>query len=333
MININPLYTSSKLFFDEPSHKYTDSCGNAYKSVTTIIHEYCPKFDSKYWANRKAKELGTSAKMITKEWDIIRDKACDMGNVYHNSFEDGIRKNSKFFNAIKYLDIQDDNQMITVADLGIINPRVKLLDLKEFIEHTENKYPEIYKVFQYYIERDYKIYSEIGAFLPEYLISGTIDILPIREDQFVILDWKTNRTGLRFEAGYYRKDKTIRPNQETDEWVSKRNDVMLPPFSHLPNCNGSTYSMQLNLYARMVSLITGLPCAGLALCHIEVPFILNDYGRPKRFNDGFHIDTSKQERAVWYKINRLDAEIDTLLKIRYEGINGTQKQQLNLFTA
>lgn len=333
MININPLYTSSKLFFDEPSHKYTDSCGNAYKSVTTIIHEYCPKFDSKYWANRKAKELGTSAKMITKEWDIIRDKACDMGNVYHNSFEDGIRKNSKFFNAIKYLDIQDDNQMITVADLGIINPRVKLLDLKEFIEHTENKYPEIYKVFQYYIERDYKIYSEIGAFLPEYLISGTIDILPIREDQFVILDWKTNRTGLRFEAGYYRKDKTIRPNQETDEWVSKRDDVMLPPFSHLPNCNGSTYSMQLNLYARMVSLITGLPCAGLALCHIEVPFILNDYGRPKRFNDGFHIDTSKQERAIWYKINRLDAEIDALLKIRYEGINGTQKQQLNLFTA
>lgn len=333
MININPLYTSSKLFFDEPSHKYTDSCGNAYKSVTTIIHEYCPKFDSKYWANRKAKELGTSAKMITKEWDIIRDKACDMGNVYHNSFEDGIRKNSKFFNAIKYLDIQDDNQMITVADLGIINPRVKLLDLKEFIEHTENKYPEIYKVFQYYIERDYKIYSEIGAFLPEYLISGTIDILPIREDQFVILDWKTNRTGLRFEAGYYRKDKTVRPNQETDEWVSKRDDVMLPPFSHLPNCNGSTYSMQLNLYARMVSLITGLPCAGLALCHIEVPFILNDYGRPKRFNDGFHIDTSKQERAVWYKINRLDAEIDALLKIRYEGINGTQKQQLNLFTA
>lgn len=333
MININPLYTSSKLFFDEPSHKYTDSCGNAYKSVTTIIHEYCPKFDSKYWANRKAKELGTSAKIITKEWDIIRDKACDMGNVYHNSFEDGIRKNSKFFNAIKYLDIQDNNQMITVADLGIINPRVKLLDLKEFIEHTENKYPEIYKVFQYYIERDYKIYSEIGAFLPEYLISGTIDILPIREDQFVILDWKTNRTGLRFEAGYYRKDKTIKPNQETDEWVSKRDDVMLPPFSHLPNCNGSTYSMQLNLYARMVSLITGLPCAGLALCHIEVPFILNDYGRPKRFNDGFHIDTSKQERAVWYKINRLDAEIDALLKIRYEGINGTQKQQLNLFTA
>lgn len=332
-MNINPLYTSSKLFFDEPSHKYTDSCGNSYKSVTTIIHEYCPKFDSKYWANRKAKELGTSAKMITKEWDTIRDKACEMGNVYHNSFEDGIRKNSKFFNAIKYLDIQDNSQMTTVADLGIINPHVKVLDLKEFIEHTENKYPEIYKVFQYYIERDYKIYSEIGAFLPEYLISGTIDILPIREDQFVILDWKTNRTGLRFEAGYYRKDKTVRPNQETDEWVSKRDDVMLPPFSHLPNCNGSTYSMQLNLYARMVSLITGLPCAGLALCHIEVPFILNDYGRPKRFNDGFHIDTSKQERAVWYKINRLDAEIDTLLKIRYEGIHGTQKQQLNLFTA
>lgn len=330
MININPAYKDVKLFFDEPTHKYTDNLGNTYKSVTTVIHDYVPKFDEKYWAEYKAKENNTSAKLIRKEWDTIRDKACDIGNVYHNSFEDGIRNNSKFFQAIKYLN-KLDKEMTTVADLGRINDFVKPLDVETFIEHTEGKYPEIYEVFKYYTDRDYKIYSEIGAFLPDFLISGTIDILPIRDDQFVILDWKTNRTGLRFEAGYYKKDKSVRPVQETDEWVSKPSDVLLPPFTNLQNCNGTTYSMQLNLYARMVNLITGLPCVGLALCHIEVPFVLNKYGRPERFKDGFHIDDTKREKAKWYKIPRLDNEIDKLLTIRMQGIQGIQSKQFNLF--
>ena len=331
MINVNPEYKQFKLYFDEPAHKYTDNCGNNYISTTTIIHEYVPKFDSNYWAKYKAKEENTSIKDIKNQWDAIKNKACDMGNVYHNSFEDGIRQNSKFFKAIKYLNELGNNQMVTVADLDVIDNHVKTLDIKEFIDRTENKYPEIYKVFQYYTERDYKIYSEIGAFLPKYLISGTIDILPIREDGFVILDWKTNRTGLRFQAGYYRKDKSTRPAQETDEWVHKPEDVLLPPFGGLPNCNGITYSLQLNMYAMMVHLITGLQCKGMALCHIEVPFVMNQYGRPQRFSDGFHIDESRQEQARWYKIGRLEEEIKTMLNIRYQTINGSQSTQINLF--
>lgn len=331
MIPVKSEYKQTKLYFDEPTHKYTDNCGNSYISATTIIHSYVPKFDSNYWAKYKAKEENTSIKDIKNQWDKIRDKACDMGNVYHNSFEEGIRQNSKFFNAIKYLNKQESKQMVTVADLDVVDSHTKLLDVDAFIDHTENKYPEIYKVFKFYTERDYKIYSEIGAFLPKYLVSGTIDILPIREDGFVILDWKTNRTGLRFQAGYYKKDKSVRPVQETDEWIHKPEDVLLPPFGGLPNCNGTTYSLQLNLYAKMVHLITGLPCKGLALCHIEVPFILNQYGRPQRFKDGFHIDESKTETAKWYKISRLEPEIDTMLNIRYQTVNGSQKQQMNLF--
>lgn len=50
MIQIAPKYKQTKLFFDEPTHKYTDSCGNSYKSVTTLIHDYVPKFETDYWA-------------------------------------------------------------------------------------------------------------------------------------------------------------------------------------------------------------------------------------------------------------------------------------------
>ena len=42
-------------------------------------------------------------------------------------------------------------------------------------------------------------------------------------------------------------------------------------------------------------------------------------------------DESKSETAKWYKIPRLEPEIDTMLNIRYQTVNGSQKQQMNLF--
>jgi hypothetical protein len=43
-----------------------------------------------------------------------------------------------------------EGEMITVADLPNINLNVKELDIDEFIDVTENKYSEIYNVFNYY---------------------------------------------------------------------------------------------------------------------------------------------------------------------------------------
>ena len=53
-----------------------------------------------------------------------------------------------------------------------------------------------------YTEKGYKIYSEIGMFLIDWLISGTIDILLVNEDTncAVVGDWKTNRGGLKFRC-------------------------------------------------------------------------------------------------------------------------------------
>ena len=33
-------YNDIRLIFDEPSHSYTDTLGNKYKSTTTILHQY-----------------------------------------------------------------------------------------------------------------------------------------------------------------------------------------------------------------------------------------------------------------------------------------------------
>lgn len=326
------------LYFKEEGHKYNDSLGNSYMSVTTMIHDYyVPHFDKKFWLHKKARELGITEKQLEKQWQDITDEACSRGTATHNGIEDAIKDVSKFKNAIQYLTKVETGRVITVADIP--NMKANPLDVEAFRKATNDKYSEIYRVFDYYTEKGYTIYSEIGAFLPDYLISGTIDILCIRETDFVILDWKTNRNGLQFESGYFKKDKTIKPPQLTNEWVTK-DERMLPPLNHLPNCNGIHYTLQLSTYAKMVELILGIPCTNLGLCHIGSPFVRNKYGMPYRdINNQYPIDPDGVETVRWFKIPYRRKEVEDILNDRLirlksdklRAINTDIVKQLNLF--
>ena len=324
-------YENNFLFFDEGPHKYTDTFGNEYRSVTTLIGDYYPHFDADYWAHKKAREQGKSEKAIRAEWDRIKSEACERGTKTHNGLEDAIKDVSKFKNAIKYLTDTHTGRVITIADIPALIPQP--LNVEEFKEATNNKYPEIYRVFDFYTSKGYVIYSEIGAFLMDYLISGTIDLFLYRPTDFVILDWKTNRDGLKFEAGYYKKDKSTIPNQLTNDWVHKK-EMMLPPLGHLENCNGEHYTMQLSLYALMGEIILDIPCHGLGLCHIGSPWIRNKYGQPLRDNEGYHVDPDGEETVNWFRIQYRKREAQALLQDRrYKLIadNKTSNQQLSLF--
>lgn len=327
---MNEIYQNTYLYFDEGPHRYTDTNGNEYISVTTIIGNYCPKFDAKYWAHKKAKEQGVSEKEILRQWNRIKDEACDRGTATHNGIENAIKDVSKFKEAIKYLE-QSGGRCITVADIPQLIPTP--LDIDKFKEATNGRYEEIYRVFDYYVQRGYTIYSEIGVFDPYLLISGTIDILCYRPTDFVILDWKTNRDGLKFESGYYKKDKTTIPNQLTDIWVRK-SEKMLPPLNHLAECNGSHYTMQLSIYARLTERILGIPCTGLGLCHIQSPFILNNYGQPLRDKDGYHVDPKGVETVKWFRIEYLANEAEAVFKdrlLQLRAIEAKQDKQLKIF--
>lgn len=323
-------YNDIRLIFEEKAHKYYDTLGNDFISTTTLLHKLQPKFDKDYWLKKKAKEYGMSIARLEDKWNSITKEACDRGNVYHNSMEDGIRLASQFKNAVKYMKLPN-GQMITVADLPNINMHIKELDIKEFIDSTENKFPEIYNIFQKYINNEYKIYSEIGVFLIDYLISGTIDVLLIKDDKFVIGDWKTNRGGLQFTSGYYKKDKSTKPAQETNEWIEK-DERLLPPLVHLQNCNGNIYNLQLSMYAKMVEIILGIPCAGMWLCHIDSDFILNDYGRPKRFDDlTYKVRKNPNPTTKIHVMKYLSQDIDLILKERWLDVQATRVSSNTLF--
>lgn len=309
-------YNNVRLVFHEAEHKYNDTLGNNYISTTTILHKYQPKFDKDYWLRKKSKELGISEKKLEEQWKTITDEACERGSNTHNGLEDGIKGGSQFKKAIQYLDERNFGQMITIADIPTILGDYRLLDINEFKELTNNKYPEIYTVFEKYTAHGYKIYAEIGGFLIDYLVSGTIDVLLIREDKFVIGDWKTNRGGLKFESGYFKKDKSQKPAQFTDVWVPKQ-EFLLPPVNHLANCNGNIYNLQLSMYAYMVEAVLGIPCIGMWLCHIDSDFELNEYGQPKRFPDGlYHIKENPIERTRFHPMQYKRDEIVSILRDR-----------------
>ena len=82
----------------------------------------------------------------------------------------------------------------------------KPLDINQFIEATGNRYPEIYRVFDYYTNKGYVIYSEIGVFLPHIRLSGTIDLLCYRPTDFVILDYKTGNPEINLNNVIYGLD-------------------------------------------------------------------------------------------------------------------------------
>lgn len=331
MLHLNDTrYNEVKLIFEEEGHKYHDNLGNEYLSTTTLLHEYVPKFQRDYWLKKKARELHISVKQLEKQWQDITDEACIRGTKTHNALEDAIKINSLFKDAVRFLR-RGSGEMITIADIPNINLNIKELDVEAFKEITENKYDKIYKVFDYYKNAGYKIYSEIGAFLIDYLVSGTIDVLCIRDDQFVIGDWKTNRGGLKFESGYYKKDKSTKPSQLTDVWVSK-DERLLAPLNHLQNCNGNIYNLQLSLYAYYVEYVLGIPCAGLWLCHIDHDFVLNEYGQPKRFPDGlYRIKDNPIEKVTLHRMPYLKREVNNILADRKRIISASINKQKSLF--
>ena len=109
---------------------------------------------------------------------------------------------------------------------------------------------------------------------------------------------------------------------------------MLPPLTHLDDCNGMHYSLQLSLYALMAEIILDIPCVGLGLCHIASPWVLNKYGQPYRDSEGYHVDPNGEETVTWFKIQYLKEEAKALLRDRYYKLKASNKvtnKQLNLF--
>ena len=276
-----------KIFFDEIEHKYTDEYANVYTSMTTIMHDYIDSFKSKEVARacerigrgqtvqginhpKYLKYKGKTAKQLLKEWDKTSTDACAKGNVKHNWLEDimvtvtGFINSSKKYKGNRKYTIQD---IINDHDFG----RISIDDFEK--SDLKDRYPEIYNIILQLHYQGYSFYAEIAVFDVDRLVSGLVDLLAVHHESktFIIIDWKTNRNPIVFEAGYFDKDEN---NRITNNFI-QTHKTFSPPIDSIPDSVGHRYSMQLSGYAAMIELY-GFKHNGSIICHIGLSDVNDD---------------------------------------------------------
>ena len=263
-----------EILFDSKRHKYTDNFGNTYTSVTTVIGEYEYKFEDEQRDIAKAcekigknplhpkydKYKGLSYLQILAKWEKAKIDGQNIGNATHNYLEETVNTATGFISPFT----PKSGRLFTIKDLIIGSACSGKLDLPYFIRlGIKDKYPKIYSIIEAFVKDGWVIYSEICTYDYQRLIAGLIDIIFVKGNDFVILDWKTNKAPIRFEAGYYDKD----TNDNITDYIFKDKNLRYP-LHHLPQSTGIKYSLQLSKYAWLTEAF-GLVNQALILCHIQ----------------------------------------------------------------
>lgn len=93
-----------------------------------------------------------------------------------------------------------------------------------------------------------KIFSEELLYSHEYKLAGTADLVVENNDIFYIMDFKTNK---KFN------------------FINKYNEYFYEPIDYLPQCEFTTYTIQLSIYAWMHEQLTGKKCGGLKIFYLR----------------------------------------------------------------
>jgi ATP-dependent exoDNAse (exonuclease V) beta subunit len=93
-----------------------------------------------------------------------------------------------------------------------------------------------------------KILSEELLYNHEYKLAGTADLIIENNNFFHIMDFKTNK---KFN------------------FINKYNDYFYEPIDYLPQCEFTTYTIQMSIYAYMHELLTGRKCSGLTIFYLK----------------------------------------------------------------
>lgn len=259
-----------ELYFDDIKHRYYDNFNNPLVSTTTIIGKYEHKFDTELMArncwkagiNGNPKYRGKSVEQIKREWKKDSDDGLAQGNEKHNFLEVAIKDSSYFYNFHSRYP-GNNYRLYTIPDI-LNNPKYGELSINTFIDcGIKDRYPSIFDVIVTLTNKGYRIYSEIGTFNIDLLVTGLIDVLLVKDKSFIILDWKTNKAPIRFDSGYWEKDKN---GKLTNNWITQ-NYMFEYPINKLQSSVGNKFALQLSTYAYQV-IQFGLKLEALILCQI-----------------------------------------------------------------
>jgi hypothetical protein len=271
--------------FDEAAHKYNDDLKTEYTSATTFIKEFEKEVDWDYWKKKKADERNITVADIEREWKAKTDKALIRGNEIHNALEDAVNDVNK---EVGY----DTAKVLPIGNISYS----KLYDTIASLRTKDIflKYAKIRVYLEKLIENGYVLFAEYRLYRPEFGIAGTVDLMAVKSNDIIIIDWKTNKHPMLFVSGYFKKRKIGNITVTTNQFIPTL-DSMKPPISHLPSCIGVKYSLQLSIYAYMLSFY-GFNIKGLVLFHIK------------------RNEALQQEEVFSYNLKNYNPEIFQMLK-------------------
>lgn len=174
-------FVDDKFKFIDEDHTYWYG-DEQLMSVTRFIGRFSPKFDSGYWAEKKAKEKGVPVTEILEDWDNKAKHACDLGTEVHEWIE-------YFLNKEKPKPISTE-------------------EVKERIE----KFARIYKSRLHKLQ---PVKQEFQVFSRKWKLAGTIDALFHLDGKVIVGDWKTNKK-FTTDKDYSYNQKLLYPFEDLD---------------------------------------------------------------------------------------------------------------------
>jgi len=240
--------------FDEPSHTYSNSEGEQYISVTTLIKKYSTPFDSTYWSQYKALKDVLEAR---GEWKRYKLEAGGWENVVNYcrflpSFPYGPQVKERIQYYLKLWKEGGED----AAERGRIFHKKAELRTKNSVIITETlrEVDLVYK--EMIIEKpdfnSVKVYAEQIVYSHKYRVAGQVDWIYKEGRDLYIKDYKTCR------------------EISTEAFMDQ---TLLGPLSHLADTKFNKFQLQLSIYACLLEMV------GYNIKRLLVEHVLTDEDR------------------------------------------------------
>lgn len=223
----------NRISFEESTHKYfIDGQPTQSPSVTQFLSRYKRPFNSDEAAKKLGKRIGVDPAEILKDWSQSNLFSRVLGSNVHRYIE------HTYDNTVSFDQPIQDVHKLT---------KTQKADLKKLL-------PVLVKQFHQF-QQDHKHLSFVASELAVgdldgSRVCGTLDALMYNKKtkELEILDFKTNKK-IELSSPY---------------------GTLSEPFTFLPDCEHSTYTLQLNVYKHFIEKYTSLKIGAMHIVWFNV---------------------------------------------------------------
>jgi hypothetical protein len=214
--------------FNEAFHTYTNTGGENYISVTTLLSKYKPPFDAHYWSTYKAMKAVLEEK---GEWDSYKRKAGGWDRVVEfvryvdTSFPYRAEVKEAKMNLLQQW---NENKTYAASKGTAFHKKKESESVTSGYQFDGIHYPVLAgSPLAVHDFEAYGVYPELVLYDDEFKLAGQADVVIKAGKNISIIDYKTSRV---IEKEAFQEQK------------------LLYPLDTIPNANFYIYSLQLSLY-------------------------------------------------------------------------------------